>query len=94
MKVLEAAVGAIFAPTRLFSLVRISTQDLVADGKSLVRSSGVGGGGENLILTYGNASRDIEKLKSQLENLRPKMEQLVSEPGYKFISPMDLTPRR
>ena len=41
--------GAVFAPTR-FSLVRISIRDLVADGKSLVRNSGVGGGGENLIL--------------------------------------------
>ena len=40
--------GAVFAPTR-FSLVRISIRDLVADGKSLVRNSGVGGGGENLI---------------------------------------------
>ena len=36
--------GAIFAPTR-FSLVRISIRDLVADGKSLVRNSGVGVGG-------------------------------------------------
>ena len=35
--------GAIFAPTR-FSLVRISIRDLVADGKSLVRNSGVGMG--------------------------------------------------
>ena len=41
--------GAIFAPTR-FSLVRISVRDLVADGKSLLRNSGFGGGGENLIL--------------------------------------------
>ena len=41
--------GAIFAPTR-FSLVRISIRDLVADGKSLLRNSGVGGGGENLVL--------------------------------------------
>ena len=41
--------GAVFAPTR-FSLVRISIRDLVADGKYLVRNSGVGGGGENLIL--------------------------------------------
>ena len=49
MKVLETAVGAVFASTR-FSLVRISVRDLVADGKSLVRNSGVGGGGQNLIL--------------------------------------------
>ena len=41
--------GAIFIPTR-FSLVRISIRDLVADGKSLARTSGVGDGGENLIL--------------------------------------------
>ena len=38
MKVLGAAVGAVFASTR-FSLVRISIRDLVADGKSLVRKS-------------------------------------------------------
>ena len=44
--------GAVFAPTR-FSLVRISVRDLVADGKSLLRNSGVGGGGENLVLTTG-----------------------------------------
>ena len=49
MKVLETAVGAIFAPTR-FSLVRISIRDLVADGKSLVRNARVGGGGHNLVL--------------------------------------------
>ena len=42
--------GAVFAPTRC-SLVRISIRDLVADGKYLVRNSGVGGGGETLILT-------------------------------------------
>ena len=42
--------GAVFAPTR-FSLVGISIRDLVADGKTLLRSSGVGGGGENLILS-------------------------------------------
>ena len=41
--------GAHFAPAR-FSLVRISARDLVADGKSLVRNSGVGGGGPNRIL--------------------------------------------
>ena len=46
---LETAVGAISAPTR-FSLVRISVRDLVADGKSLVRNSGVGGGGQTQIL--------------------------------------------
>ena len=44
MKVLETAVGAVFARTR-FSLVSISIRDLVADRKSLVRSSGDGGGG-------------------------------------------------
>ena len=47
---METAVGAAFAPTR-FSLVRISIPDLVADGKSLVRNSGVGGGGQIRILT-------------------------------------------
>ena len=41
--------GAVFAPTR-FSSVRISIRDLVADGKSLVRNSGVGGGGQTFIL--------------------------------------------
>ena len=51
MKVLETAVGALFAPAR-FSLVRISVRDLVADGKSLVRNSGVGGGGPNRILIF------------------------------------------
>ena len=48
---LETAVRAISAPT-WFSLVRISVRDLVADGKSLVRNSGVGGGGENRILIF------------------------------------------
>ena len=48
MKVLEIAAGAVFVPTRL-SLVRISIRDQVADGNSLVRNSGVGGGGQNLI---------------------------------------------
>ena len=51
--------GAVFALTR-FSLVRISIRDLVADGKSLVRNSGVGGGGENLILTQGDKERKIK----------------------------------
>ena len=41
--------GVIFAPTR-FYLVRSSVRDLVADGKSWVRNSGVGGGGQNRIL--------------------------------------------
>ena len=50
--------GAIFAPTR-FSLVRISVQDLVEDGKSLLRKSGVGGGGENLILTKKRVKSDF-----------------------------------
>ena len=60
MKVLETAVGAIFASTR-FSLVRISIRDLVADGKSLVRTSGVGGGGQNLILIIGKSKRGLSK---------------------------------
>ena len=51
MRALETAVGAMFAPTR-FSLVRISIRDLVADGKSLVRNSGVGGGGDIRILRF------------------------------------------
>ena len=59
MKVLEVAVGAVFAPTR-FSLVRISVRDLVADGKSLLRNSGVGGGGQNLILTKGQKNSTTE----------------------------------
>ena len=46
---MKTAVGAVFAPAR-FSLVRISMRDLVADGKSVVRNSGVGGGGQSLIL--------------------------------------------
>ena len=49
VKVLEIAVEAVFAST-WFSLVRISIRDLVADGKSLVRNSGVAGGGQNLII--------------------------------------------
>ena len=47
---METAVGAVFAPTR-FSLVRIPIRDLAAVGKSLPRNSGVGGGGQNQILT-------------------------------------------
>ena len=46
-EVLEIAVGAVFALTRF--LVIISIRDLVAD-KSLVTNSGIGGGGQNLIL--------------------------------------------
>ena len=47
---MEIAMGAVLAPTR-FSLARISIRDLVADGKSLVRKSGVlGGGVKSLIL--------------------------------------------
>ena len=56
--------GAIFAPTR-FSLVRISIRDLVADGKSLVRSSVVGGGGQNRILTFGSETRTGEYLENR-----------------------------
>ena len=50
-KSLETAAGAVFVPTR-FSLVRTSIRDQVADGNSLVRNSGVGGGGQNLILSF------------------------------------------
>ena len=49
---METAVGAIFAPTG-FSSVRISIRDLVADGRSLLRNSGIGGGGQNLTLIIG-----------------------------------------
>ena len=52
MKVLEIAVGAVSAPTT-FSLARISIRDLVPDQKSLLSNSGVGGGGQNFILTSG-----------------------------------------
>ena len=63
MRALETAVGAIFAPPR-FSLVRISIRDLVADGKSLVRNSGVGGGGDNRILIQNQSERvQLEKNK-------------------------------
>ena len=55
MKVLETAVGAVSASTR-FSLARISSWDLVADGMSLVRNSGVGGGGQNLVLIFSAGS--------------------------------------
>ena len=53
--------GTIFAPTR-FSLVRISIRDLVADRKSLVRNSGVGGGGQNPILMPGRNSLECKIL--------------------------------
>ena len=54
-------------PTR-FSLVRISIRDLVADRKSLVRNSGVGGGGQNLILTEANLFR-FSAESGQIDNL-------------------------
>ena len=41
--------GVFFCSNQVF-LVRISIQDLVADGKSLVRNSGLGGERQNLIL--------------------------------------------
>ena len=56
VKALETAVGAVFVSTR-FSLVRISIRELVADGKALVRNSGVGGGGQNLILNVAKLER-------------------------------------
>ena len=71
VKVLETAVGAIFAPTR-FSLVRISIRDLVADGKSLVRNSGVGDGGEILILMLVHStlhSENIARAQKMIEEL-------------------------
>ena len=55
--------GAIFASTR-FSLVRIFVRDLVADGKSSVRSSGVGGGGLNRILISEGSRYDFVLLSS------------------------------
>ena len=68
--------GAIFAPTR-FSLVRISVRDLAADGKSLVRSSGVGGGGQNRILKFrDNLSQILKEFRGsylkfeEFQNLR------------------------
>ena len=42
----------------LLQPVRISSWDLVADRKSLVRNSGVGGGGHNLILTSNDSSAE------------------------------------
>ena len=63
VKVLEIAVGAVFAPTR-FSLVRISSRDLVSDGKCLVWSSGVGVGSQNLILTLASVS-ETHRLKDR-----------------------------
>ena len=49
MEVLEIAVGAVFAPTRPRP-VSISTRDLVADEKSLVRNLVVEGRGQYRIL--------------------------------------------
>ena len=65
--------GAIFAPTR-FSLVRISIRDLVADGKSLVRNSGVGGGGDNRVLRFLLAleSRKLRSLRKILAPIKIK----------------------
>ena len=64
--------GAVFAPTR-FSLVRISIRDLVADRKSLVRNSRVGGGGENLILKkYYDHSKNCESLRRSVFTMPPK----------------------
>ena len=64
--------GAVFAPTR-FSLVRISVRDLVADGKSLLRNSGVGGGGENLILSYRHQTHPPPKnMKTQKQRCRER----------------------
>ena len=51
--------GAVFAPTR-FSFVRISIRDLVADGKSLVRNSGVGGGGSKSDPQFSLQKQEIE----------------------------------
>ena len=59
--------GAVLALTR-FSLVRISIRDLVADGKSLVRNSGVGGGGQNSILKLDSNVR--KKFYSKMSGFR------------------------
>ena len=67
--------GAIFAPTR-FSLVRISIRDLVADGKSLVRKSGVGGGGDNRIL-----SRCTEKNARKCGTFVDACDESTQDPG-------------
>ena len=88
MKGLETAVGAVFAPTR-FSLVRISVRDLVADRKSLVRKSGVGGGGQNLIVFQ--CCRQEINLQSSTNTVRVKiitgslviLENLFS-PNYRY----------
>ena len=71
--------GAIFALTR-FSFVRISIRDLVADGKSLVRNSGVGGGGQNRILKPHPRPPHIVKKKNKMET---KTTQLQKEPPQK-----------
>ena len=65
---LETALGAISAPTR-FSLVRISVRDLVADGKSLVRNSGVACGVQNRILI----NRELELRWLIANNLRSRL---------------------
>ena len=67
--------GAVFALTR-FSLVRISIRDLVADGKSLARNSGVGGGGENSILTsilsgLPNANAESQRFSYAISQIAP-----------------------
>ena len=63
VKALETTVGAVLAPTR-FSLVRGSIRHLAADGKSLVRNPGVGGGGKNLILIMATKKTRIQLLRS------------------------------
>ena len=80
--------GAVFAPTR-FSSVRISIRELVADGKSLVRNSGVGGGGQNLILIlYPQFQTQIERFHVYQEIYRHGQAEKVlkSDPQEYVIS--------
>ena len=82
--------GAIFVPTR-FSLVRISVRDLVADGKSLLRNSGVGGGGENLILRkakfskFGGGGGDGGPELAVVQAFQNRTEAPPAPPGPKFL---------
>ena len=70
--------GAVFAPTR-FSLVRLSIPDLVADGKSLVRNSGVGGGGQNRILIEVN--RNLQRILLSILAIHWKSLEFSHPPG-------------
>ena len=69
--------GVVFAPTR-FSLVRNSIRDLVADRKSLVRNSGVGGGGQNLIFIETLTNGVIRANRLRVPELNPLFANRVS----------------